>query len=309
MPVLVSAKFSERNALGLITSAGSLGLLFPPCLPLILYAIVAGSAKQNITIKQMFLGGILPGILLLALTAALGVFQAPKQLANAKRFSLAEALGAVKEAKWELFIPVVAFLGLFGGFATPVETAALTALYAFFVQTFVYKDLRLTSDVPRVMTECSLVIGGVLMILGVALGFTNYLVDAEVPDKLVSWAQANVHSRWVFLLGLNVVLIFVGGLIEIYAAIVVVVPLLVPVGVAMGLDPVHLGIIFLANMELGFLAPPVGLNLLLASYRFNKSIGEVTRSVLPMLAILFFGVLLITYFPPLTTWLPHWLGR
>ncbi len=306
MPVLVSARYSERNALGLVTSAGSLGLLFPPCLPLILYGIVAG---KSVTIKQMFLGGILPGVLLVMVTAALGVWQAPKDKSARQPFNLGEAGRAIWAAKWELLLPAVAFAGLFGGFATPVETAALTALYAFIVQTFVYRDLTLFRDVPRVMTECGLVIGGVLMILGVALGFTYYLVDAQIPDKLVAWASANVHSKWVFLLGLNVVLILVGGLIEIYAAIVVVVPLLVPIGNAMGLDPVHLGIIFLANMELGFLAPPVGLNLLLSSYRFNKPIGEVIRSVLPMLAVLFIGVLLITYFPPLTTLLPRWFGQ
>ena len=309
MPVLVAARYTERNALGLVTSAGSLGLLFPPCLPLILYAIVAGQAKQSITIKQMFLGGILPGILLVIVTAALGVWQAPKDKSARQPFDLGEAGLAIWAAKWELFLPVVAFVGLFGGFATAVETAALTALYAFIVQTFVYRDLKLFRDVPRAMTECGLVIGGVLMILGVALGFTYYLVDAQIPEKLVEWAKANVHSKWLFLLGLNVILIFVGGLIEIYAAIVVVVPLLVPVGVAMGLDPVHLGIIFLANMELGFLAPPVGLNLLLSSYRFKKPLGEVTRSVLPMLAVLFVGVLFITYVPELTTLLPRWFGK
>ena len=306
MPVLVAARYTERNALGLVTSAGSLGLLFPPCLPLILYGIVAG---KSVTIKQMFLGGILPGVMLVLVTAALGVWQAPKDKSARQPFDLGEAGRAIWAAKWELLLPVVAFAGLFGGFATPVETAALTALYAFIVQTIVYRDLNIFRDVPRVMTECGLVIGGVLMILGVALGFTYYLVDAQIPDKLVTWASANVHSKWLFLLGLNVILILVGGLIEIYAAIVVVVPLLVPVGQAMGLDPVHLGIIFLANMELGFLAPPVGLNLLLSSYRFNKPIGEVIRSVLPMLAVLFIGVLFITYFPPLTTLLPHWFGQ
>ena len=150
-----------------------------------------------------------------------------------------------------------------------------------------------------------LLVGGVLLILGVALGFTHYLVDAQIPDRLVAWATTTVTSKWLFLLGLNVVLLVVGGLIEIYAAIIVIVPLLVPLGAALGLDPIHLGIIFLANMELGFLAPPVGLNLLLSSYRFNKPMSEVTRATMPMLLVLLLGVLLITYFPPLTTLLPH----
>jgi C4-dicarboxylate transporter DctM subunit len=310
MPVLVAARYSERNALGLVTSAGSLGLLFPPCLPLILYTIIANhSAKANLSIREMFLGGIVPGILLLIVTALLGIWQAPKEAAARPPFSFAETRAAMWGAKWELLLPVVAFVGLFGGFATAVETAALTALYAFFMQTVIHRELKLTRDVPRVMTECGLLMGGVLLILGVAYGFTNYLVDAQIPGKLLEWAQANVHSKWLFLLGLNLVLIFVGGLIEIYAAIVVVVPLLVPVGTALGLDPIHLGIIFLANMELGFLAPPIGLNLLLSSYRFKKPIGEVIRSVLPMLAVLFIGVLLITYIPALTTALPRWVEQ
>jgi tripartite ATP-independent transporter DctM subunit len=198
---------------------------------------------------------------------------------------------------------------LFGGFATPVEAAAVTALYAFIVETCVYGDLKLFRDVPRVVTDCGLLVGGVLLILGVALGFTQYLVDAQVPDRAVAWATGAIHSKVLFLLGLNVVLLFVGGLVEIYAAIVVVVPLLVPLGLAFGIDPIHLGIIFLANMELGFLAPPVGLNLLLSSYRFNKPMIEVMRAVLPMLGVQFVGVLLITYVPALTTTLPRWFGH
>jgi tripartite ATP-independent transporter DctM subunit len=208
---------------------------------------------------------------------------------------------------------------LFSGLATPVEAAAVTALYAFIIETFVYRDLKWVSGrrpadadaaepvptVSRVVTDCGLLMGGVLLILGVALGFTQYLVDARVPEHAVTWATSTIHSKWLFLLGLNVILIFVGGLVEIYAAIVVVVPLLVPLGVAFGIDPIHLGIIFLVNMELGFLAPPVGLNLLLASYRFNKPMMEVTRAALPMLAVLFLGVLVITYIPALTTWLPY----
>jgi tripartite ATP-independent transporter DctM subunit len=198
----------------------------------------------------------------------------------------------------------VAFVTFFSKFALPTEAAAVTALYALIIQTVVHRDLKIFRDVPRVTAECGLLVGGILLILGTAMGFTNFLITEHAPEKLVDWATATIHSRWVFLLALNLVLIFVGGLIEIYAAIVVVVPLLVPVGLAFGIDPVHLGIIFLANMELGYLAPPVGLNLLLASYRFNKPILQVMRAVIPMLLVQFVGVLLITYVPPLTTWLP-----
>jgi tripartite ATP-independent transporter DctM subunit len=304
MPVLLAARYSERTALGLLTGAGSLGMLFPPCLPLILYAIVANhSAQANLTIKQMFLGGIGPGLLLVVLTAWWGIRKGPKQAAGGTAFSWSEARSALWSAKWELLIPVVAIVSLFT-VPTTVEAAAVTATYAFLVATVVYRDLHPLKDLPRVTTDCGLLVGGVLLILGVALGFTHYLVDAQVPDAMVEWSTKTIHSKWIFLLALNVVLLFVGGLIEIYAAIVVVVPLLVPIGVAFGIDPVHLGIIFLANMELGFLAPPVGLNLLLSSYRFDKPMVEVTRAVIPMLVVLFFGVLLITYFPPLTTLLP-----
>jgi tripartite ATP-independent transporter DctM subunit len=265
---------------------------------------------KGITMEKMFLGGLLPGILLVALTAWWGVRRQPRDaVKDLRKFDVREGFHAIWDAKWELLLPVVALYALFGGFATPVEAAALTAGFALFITTVVHRDLHPFKDVPRVMTECGLLVGGVLVILGVALGFTHYLVEAQIPDQLVEWSTHAIKSKWLFLLGLNVVLILIGGLIEIYAAIVVVVPLLVPVGIAMGIDPIHLGIIFLANMELGFIAPPVGLNLLLSSYRFDKPILEVMRAVLPMLLILFIGVLLITYIPPLTTFLPGLLTK
>ena len=304
MPVLIAARYSERNALGLLTGAGSLGMLFPPCLPLILYAIVANtSAHANLSLKEMFLGGIGPGILLVMITAWWGIRQGPKEATDRPTFRWSEARAALWDAKWELVIPVVAIGSLFL-VPTTVEAAAVTAACTLIITTVIHRDLRPIKDLPRVITECGLLVGGVLLILGVALGFTHYLVDAQLPDKLVEWATTAVKSKWLFLLGLNVVLLFVGGLVEIYAAIIVVVPLLVPLGAAFGLDPIHLGIIFLANMELGFLCPPVGLNLLLSSYRFNKPMAEVTRATTPMLLVLLVGVLLITYFPPLTTFLP-----
>lgn len=299
LPVLIAARYSERNALGYLTGAGSLGLLFPPCLPLILFAIVA-----NVPIKQMFLGGIVPGLLLVAMTAALGIWLGPKQETSTKRFDWREARDSMWDAKWELLLPVVAIVALFGGFATPLEAAAMTAFYAFAVQVFVYRDLKIFRDVPRVMTECALLVGGVLLILGVALGLTDYLIGAEVPDKLLAWAQASIHNRWLLLLAMNLFLLVVGCLMDIFSATIVVVPLIVPLGLAFGIDPVHLGIIFLANLELGYLTPPVGMNLFLASYRFNKPMSQIIRAVLPVLGIRLLGVLVITYVPWLTTWLP-----
>ena len=306
MPVLIAARYSERSSLGLLTGAGSLGMLFPPCLPPILYAIIASSGGQvSISIKEIFLGGFLPGVLLVVLTGLWGIrIGARAGDAGRTPFVAGEAWSATWAAKWELLVPVVALTSLFSGFATPVEAAAITAFFTFIVSVVIQRDLHLFRDVPRVMTECGLLVGGVLLILGVALGFTHYLVDAQIPDLAVEWATASIKSKILFLLLLNVILLVIGGLVEIYAAIVVVVPLLVPIGIAFGIDPIHLGIIFLANMELGFLAPPVGINLLLASYRFNKPMSEVTRASLPMLAVMIIGVLVITYFPPLTTWLP-----
>jgi tripartite ATP-independent transporter DctM subunit len=305
LPVLVAANFSERNAIGLLTGAGSLGVLFPPCLPLILYAVIATNSGANVEIKNIFLGGLLPGILLVGLTIWWGVTKAKPDADKEKDpFNAKEAYKAAWEAKWELLLPVVALVSLFGGFATPVEAAALTAFYALIIEVFIYRDLHLFRDVPRVMAECGLLVGGVLLILGVAMGFTNYLIDAQVPDMAVDWATSTITSKWVFLLLLNVFLLLVGCLMDIFSAIIVVVPLLIPIGLAFGVDPVHLGIIFLANLQLGYLTPPVGMNLFLSSYRFGKPLPEVIRATMPMLLVFLVSILLITYLPFLTTWLP-----
>jgi len=303
MPVLLAAGYAERTALGLLTGTGSLGLLLPPCLPLIFYGVIAG-----VDIKSMFLGGIVPGFVLIVLTALWGISQAPRGAERRPAYDWRETRLAVWDAKWELLLPVVALGGLFSGLATPVEAAALTAFYAFVVETFVYRDLHPLRDAPRVMAESGVLVGGVLLILGVALGFTNYLAFAEVPARAVDWVTATVHSRWTFLLLVNVFLLIVGMLMDVYSAIVIVVPLLVPLGQAFEIAPVHLGIVFLANLELGFLTPPVGVNLFLSSLRFNRPMATVVRSIVPMFVVLLIGVLLITYVPALTTTLPRWFG-
>lgn len=310
MPVLLAARYSERTALGLLTSAGSLGILLPPCLPMIFYAIVAGNIanslgmEADVTIQKMFLGGTLPGLLLVGLTAWWGTHAAPRRAGVAGALGLGEARRALWEAKWELLLPVIAVFALFSGYATPVEAAALVAFYAFVTETWAYGDLKPFADAPRVMVECGLLVGGVLLILGVAMGLTNYLVIEQVPDRLVEWVSGTIQSPWVFLLMLNVLLLIVGCLMDVYSAIAVVVPLIVPVGLNFGIDPVRLGIIFLANLQLGYLTPPVGMNLFLSSYRFDKPMSEVIRSVIPMLLVMLAGVLLITYVPQLTTVLP-----
>ncbi len=302
MPLLLSAGYSQKSALGLLAGAGSLGGLLPPGLPLVLYAIVA-----KISIEEMFLAGIVPGLLMVTLIALWGFSRAPRVVATARKFDWREARAALLAAKWELLLPPVAFLGLFGGFATPVEAAALTAVYAFIVEVLVYRDLELRRDVPRVMAECGLLVGGVLLILGVALGFTNYLVDARIPERAVDWVTGAVHSRWMFLLALNLFLLVAGCLLDIFSATVVLVPLMVPLGIAFGVDPIHLGIIFLTNMELGYLTPPVGMNLFFTAYRFGKPLPEVFRAALPAVGVLAIGVLLVTFVPWLATGLPHFL--
>jgi tripartite ATP-independent transporter DctM subunit len=309
MPVLLSARYTERQSLGLLTGAGSLGLLFPPCLPLILYAIIATQQKVSVSIEQMFLGALLPGLILVVLTIGWGMWVQPRGATAGVKFDGREAWRALWDAKWELALPVVALGAMFSGWATTVEAAALTALYAFVVETFVYRDLGLRKDFVRVAVECVLLIGGVLLILGVALGLTKFLVDVEVPSLAVDWAKQHIHEPWQFLLLLNLFLLVVGCLMDVYSATVVVVPLIVPLGVVYGVNPVHLGIIFLANLELGYLTPPVGMNLFLASYRFNKPMPEVIRASLPMLGVLLIGVILITYLPAMTTWLPRLLNR
>ena len=312
LPVLLNAGYSNRNSLGIITSAGALGLLFPPSLPLILYAIIA----KDVSIQQMFLGGLLPGILFLLILGGVGVFQGRKIKILSNKFSLKEAVAALWDAKWDLAVPLVAIMALFSGKFTPVEAASLTALFAFFVEAILYRDLKFTEKSAKAissenksafqtMAECGILIGGILLILGLALGFTNYLVFAEIPTLAIEWVTQHIHSAWVFLLCLNLCLLFVGCLMDIYSAIVVVVPLITPLGAAFGIDPIHLGIIFLANLELGFLTPPVGMNLFLSSYRFGKPMSEIIKSVIPMLLAAGVTVLLITYIPWLTTWLPQ----
>jgi tripartite ATP-independent transporter DctM subunit len=303
-PALLKDGYREKFALGLLTASGSLGLLLPPALPLILYAVVA-----QIPIEDIFIGGILPGILLTSMVAAWGVREGIESGAGRYSFRPPEALAALWAAKWELAIPVLVLVAMFSGLATAVEAAALTALYALIVQAVIHRDLSLRRDLPRAFTECVTVIGGVLIILGVAQGFTSYLVGAQVPAKLVEWVRGHIMSRLVFLFVLNLFLLAVGWLMEIFAAIVVVVPLIVPLGAAFGIHPVHLGIIFIANLELGFLTPLVGLNIFLASYRFKRPVLEVCAAALPMMAILGIGVLVITYVPWLTTGLLSLLGR
>jgi len=302
MPLLAAARYSERTSLGLITGAGSLGVLLPPCLPLILYSIVA-----QVSMEEMFLGGIVPGALLMLLTGWWGARAAPRRNVRS-RIDLREALTATYQARFELLLPVIPLVLIFGGLALPVPAAAVTALYAFVVEAFVHRDLPLGRRLISLCTECGLLIGGVLLILGTAMGLTNFLITEHVPDRLAGAISSVVDEPWMFLLALNLFLLAIGCLMDIFSAIIVVAPLILPSAALLGIDPVHLGIVFLANLELGFLTPPVGLNLLLSASRFERPMLTVTRAALPMLAMLAVGVLLITYLPVLSTWLPRMLG-
>ncbi len=304
LPMLLSARCSERNSLGLLAGSGSLGILLPPSLPVILYFIVAGSGKaQGPGLGQLFLGGLLPCLLLMGLLALWGAWRIPPAQASAGDGP--SLLAAARGAVWELLLPVVAIVSLFGGlFGTPVAAAAATALYSVLATTLIRGDLSLARDIPRILVKCGLLVGGVLLILGVSKAFTHCLTLAQIPDLLVEWITARVDSPWVFLLALNLFLILAGCLMDIFSAIVVIVPLLVPLGAEFGIDPVHLAVIFLVNLEIGYLTPPIGLNLYLAAYRFDRPVMEIARAALPVLGALLIGLLLVTYLPFLSTWLP-----
>lgn len=295
LPVLLQNGYLERFSVGLLTATGSIGLLFPPSLPVILYAVVA-----RVPIPDLFKAGIVPGILMIAAVSIFGVREAVRSKTPRPAFDAKEAASALWESKWEILLPVVALVGIFGGFSTLIEAAAITVVYALVIETMIYRDLHLTRDLPRVLLKCGTLIGGVFIILGVAMGFTNYLVDAEVPAKAAAWVKVHIHSRILFLLALNGFLLIVGCLMDIFSAIVVVVPLILPISQVFGIDPLHLGMIFLANLELGYLTPPVGMNLFLASYRFDKPLVQVYRYAIPFLLVLLMVVLLITYVPALT---------
>lgn len=296
LPMLLAARYKERFSIGLINASGSLGLLFPPSVPVILYGMYA-----MVPISTLFYAGFVPGLLMVAMVCAWGVFRGVRDGAARARFSLAEARTAIWDAKWELLLPAIVLVGIFGGFGTLTEAGAITVVYTFLVEWMVSPTFSPRSF-GRVATECVIVIGGVLLIVGVAVGFTNYLVMAHVPELMKQWTLANIHSKIAFLLLLNVVLLIKGSFMDVFSAIIVMVPLIKPIADTFGIDPVQLGIIFLANGELGYLTPPVGMNLCYAAYRFQRPMTAVYRATLPFYLILLVGVLLITYVPALTLW-------
>jgi tripartite ATP-independent transporter DctM subunit len=297
LPMLLKGRYTEANAVGLVTVSGSIGVMLPPSLPVILYAYYA-----EIDLEDLFVAGIVPGIVLVVAVAAWAAWRGVAGGATRTPFSGREYFAALWHAKWEVLLPFVVMFGIFGGYATLVETAALTVLYALVLECVVFKELP-WRDVARVSIDSAAMIGGFMIILGVALGFTNYLIIAQVPMHILDWVRDAIESPFVFLLLLNLFLVVVGALMDIYSAIIVIVPLIVPMASAFGIHPAHLGIIFLANMQLGYLMPPMGENLFLSAYRFNKPLAALYRYVSPFVIIIAIVVLLITYVPALTLWL------
>jgi C4-dicarboxylate transporter, DctM subunit len=303
-PALKQSGYSDTFSLGLVTTSGSLGLLFAPALPLILYAVIAqqlGIGKE-ITVNAMFLAGILPGLLMLFLLMAWSIWSNRSQTLTP--FSWPEARAALTDAIWEIPLPLVVLGGVYSGFFAISEAAAVTAGYTLLVEVLVKREIPL-KQLPAVMRESMVLVGGILLILGVSLASTNYLIDAQVPARLFDWIRELVSGKYAFLILLNLFLLLLGTMLDIFSALVLMVPLLLPVAIGYGVDPVHLGIIFLANMQIGYFTPPVGMNLFIASYRFGKPVTQLYRATLAWFLILLSAVLIITYWP----WLSLGLAR
>jgi tripartite ATP-independent transporter DctM subunit len=291
LPALIEGKYPEKFSLGLVTNSGTLGVLFPPSLPIIIYAIVS-----KVQIDQLFLAGLLPGILMVVLLSAFSIQKAVAAEVPRTRFDTARMFQAIREAKWEIPLPLVVLGGIYSGYFAVSEAAAITAVYVFLVEVIIYRDIR-WRELPQVMRKSMVLVGGILIILGAALGFTNYLIDAEVPMKLFNLIKAYTDSPFIFLILLNFFLLVVGCLLDIFSALIVVVPLITPVASGYGINPIHLGIIFLANLQIGALTPPVGMSLFISSLRFEKPMSKIIRASLPFIVVLLFVLAIITYVP------------
>ncbi|HBD19057.1 MAG TPA: C4-dicarboxylate ABC transporter [Arenimonas sp.] len=300
-PALRQAGYSERYSLGLVTSAGSLGLLFAPSLPLIVYGFVAGQVggETPVTIPDLFLAGLVPGLLMVAMLSAHAMWVGQGLPKSRHRFDAGELAAALRECAWELPLPLIVLGGIYSGELAPSEAAAVTALYVLVVTVGIKREISLR-DLPGVMAESMRMVGAILLILGAALALSNWLVDQEVPTTLFEALREHVDSPWVFLGLLNLFLLVVGMLLDIFSAIVILTPLLLPVAAGFGIHPVHLGVVMLANLQLGYFPPPVGMNLFIAAYRFNKPIGTLVRACLPFFLILGLAVALLTWWPGLS---------
>ena len=301
-PALVSDKYDENFSLGLVTTGGSLGLLFPPSVPMIIYGVVAG-----IMIEKLFLAGLIPGIITVAALAIYSSITGIKHKMPRTRFHAVVAMKTLWEAKWEALLPIALLGGMYSGLLRIHEAAAFTAIYTLVIEVWVYRDVSFRTDLPRIIRESMTLVGAILAILATAIGFTAFLIQARVPMVILEAMEGFITSQVMFLIALNIFLIGVGMLMDIFSAIVVVVPLIVPIALRFGVDPYHLGIVFLLNLEIGYMTPPVGLNLFIASFRFNKPITQLYRAVLPFIGLLGIALIIVTYIPILSTWLPSML--
>ena len=297
LPMLIKDKYSERFSLGLLTTSGSIGLLFPPSLLLILYGVLA-----NVSISKLFIAGIVPGLILILLFS-IYCLKTGFVTAETEPFSFPKLWAAVKGAIWEIPLPILVIWGIYSGTFTASEAAILTALYAFIVEVFIYKDINIKHDVPRIIRSSMIVVGGIFVILGSAMGLTNYLVDEQIPMRVLDWMKMYVKEKWLFLLLLNIFLIVVGAVLDVFSALIVVLPLMVPIAREFGIDPVHMAMIFLTNLEIGYNAPPAGINLFISSFRFRKPVMSLAKSALPFLFIMLAVLMLITYVPDLSLFL------
>ncbi len=300
-PALKESGYKDKFSLGLVTTSGSLGLLLPPSLPLILYGVIAQQmgVGPDFSIDDLFIAGILPALLMVIMLSAYSLWANRKIKMPLKKFSGKNLLEAIKESAWEIPLPFFVLGGIYSGFFVISEAAAVTALYVIIVEVFIYKEIKI-SKLPEIMRDSMVMVGGILLILGVSLALTNYIIDVQAPMKLFAICQSFVTNKLVFLILLNIFLLFLGAILDIFSAIIIMVPLILPVAISYGINPVHLGIIFLANMQIGYFTPPVGMNLFIASYRFNKPIVEVYKATISFMLVLLGAVLIITYWSQLS---------
>jgi len=298
MPMLLHAGYRERFNLGLLTTSGSLGLLFPPSLAILLYGIVAG-----VSIDHLFLAGLVPGLLLMLILGVYCLYTCSRGGAVQRhQFSLRNLGVAFREGIWDLLLPIGVLIGIFGGYVTISEASACTAAYVLLLECAIHRDLSPSRHLPGLMRDSAILVGSILIILSVAMGLTNLLIDAQIPMKLLGWMETHINTKLHFLILLNVFLLIVGCMMDIFSATVVVVPLILPIARSYGIDPIHLGIIFLANLEIGYSTPPVGINLFIASQRFRRPVLMLFHSALPFLLLMLLWLLLVTYVPIITLW-------
>jgi tripartite ATP-independent transporter DctM subunit len=294
-PLMLKEKFEKNFSLGLITSSGSLGLLFPPSIPLILYALVA-----QVSVDQLFLAGIIPGVLMIAIIGAYSVIRSKTFGIQRRSFDAGFAKSAIRDAIWEIPLPFIVLFGIYGGIFTVTEAASVTVVYVIVIESLIYKDLHPLKDLPGLMRESMILVGAILIILGTAMGFTSFLVDEQIPMKLLDFMKQYIDDKFTFLVVLNIFLLLVGCMMDIFSAIIVVVPLIVPIAQSFEVDMLHLGVVFLTNLEIGYSTPPVGINLFIASSRFSEPVVKLYRAALPFLGLRLAGLICITYFPALS---------